>query len=312
MTAFLVVGDTEDLTMAWAARVAGECGCEILRLPETGFGETWSVTGPADRAVLRRAGERDLPLGESGPAMVRFEPEPDIPAEIARDPLERYLFARERRAGIHNMLAHLPFPVCNPPYSGAANNSKPLQMQMLAQAGFEVPEWIVTNDPATAEEFVARHGECVVKAASGMRSQVRPWSKRHLELLQAGTAPVLLQRRIRGANVRVHAFGESCFATRIDCPDLLDYRFETGEQNWRACEAPNGLAQRCVDYNRVENLLIGGFDFIVADGTWWCLECNPAPTFITYEFSSGQPIGRELVRYLLDLTELRGGRISGL
>jgi glutathione synthase/RimK-type ligase-like ATP-grasp enzyme len=233
--------------------------------------------------------------------MVRFQPEPDIPVKAAQDGFDRYLFARERRSGIHRFLAALPHPVCNPPFSGLPNNSKPLQMRLLQRAGFRVPEWLVTNDAARAEEFAAAHGDVIVKALSGMRSQVRAYGDTHRSALAEGTAPFVMQRRIKGPNVRVHTFGAHCFATRIESPDMIDYRFETGEQKWSACEAPPGIAQLCRDYVESEGLIIGGLDFLVDEDGWWCLECNPAPTFITYEFSAKQPIADALVRHLLDI-----------
>ena len=63
-----------------------------------------------------------------------------------------------------------PALVVNRPHAMHANGSKPLQIQLIGDAGFLVPETLVTSDEGEAREFWRRHGRVVYKSASGVRS----------------------------------------------------------------------------------------------------------------------------------------------
>lgn len=307
---FLTVGDGADLTLGWAARLAADKGLEPLTLTEDGFGVDWRPAPHSNGLGVELAEGGALAPTELGPALVRFNPLPGAPEGVAEDQLDRHLFAKERRSGLHRFLLQAPYAICNPPFAGSANASKPLQMAMLSLAGFRIPPWIATNDPAAAEAFVAANGPCVAKAVSGMRSQVKPFGDDHRAALEDGTAPFLIQRRAEGVNVRIHAFGSQCFATRVESHGVLDYRFEDAPSEWTPIRAPAAIERLCLDYLETERLIIGGFDFLAADlddpATWSCLECNPAPTFITYEVSARQPIGGALIDHLTAM-----GRVDG-
>ncbi len=54
-----------------------------------------------------------------------------------------------------------------------SNASKPFQAQLIAAAGFVVPDTLVTNDPEVVREFHAEHGRVIFKSTSGIRSIVR-------------------------------------------------------------------------------------------------------------------------------------------
>ncbi len=48
----------------------------------------------------------------------------------------------------------------------ASNRSKPYQAQLVAQAGFAVPETLVTDDPELVREFRVRHGRVIYKSSA--------------------------------------------------------------------------------------------------------------------------------------------------
>ena len=62
--------------------------------------------------------------------------------------------------------------VVNRPSVGRSNWSKPFQLQMIAGAGFTVPDTLVTTDPEAARAFLAEHERVVYKSISGVRSIV--------------------------------------------------------------------------------------------------------------------------------------------
>ena len=60
--------------------------------------------------------------------------------------------------------------VINRPAAGRSNASKPYQLDLIAKAGFQVPDTLVTTDPGAGRSFLREHGRLVYKSLSGIRS----------------------------------------------------------------------------------------------------------------------------------------------
>jgi glutathione synthase/RimK-type ligase-like ATP-grasp enzyme len=266
-------------------------------LSEEGLGPAWSFAFD-DSTVASGVIETEvasLDIGDLAGAFARFDPEPGPPPGLELDPLELQHFRAERRAGLHQLLDHLPCPVANRSSAGRSNGSKPLQMEMLRAAGFSVPAWIVSNERDRVLDFVERlDGAAIYKAVSGLRSHVRKLDDEVLQRLGEGTSPVLVQAYVEGVDVRVHVVDEECFGTEVTSLGV-DYRFD-GSLSYRVRDVPEDIARRCQEVARQEGLLLAGFDFRVdPEGEWFCLEVNPMPSFIPYEWATGQPIAEALL-----------------
>jgi D-alanine-D-alanine ligase-like ATP-grasp enzyme len=47
---------------------------------------------------------------------------------------------------------------------------------------------------------------------------------------------------------------------------------------------------------------VAGFDFrVTPEGSWYCLEVNPMPTFLPYEMATRQPIGAAILNLFATL-----------
>jgi len=299
----LIVGDPQDLTSVYVGHRAGLRGIEVQVLDESRFGIDWAFEideNNANTSVLLVA-DRKIGFGELLGAYVRFTPSPQVPATLEEDPGLAEVFARERRSALHLLLSRLAAPVANQPGFGQANGSKPLQMAQLSGAGFEVPRWIASNDPDRVEAFNACFPEStIVKSCSGTRSEVRLFDDDLLGKLKAGSPPVIVQQRIQGTDVRLHVVGERGFATSIEAGPGVDYRFDATRRRYAAIRVPDAVSHAAVAFAREQGLLIAGFDFRVSsDDRWWCLECNPAPTFLPYEMETGQAIADALFELMI-------------
>lgn len=299
----LLVGDPEDLTTAYMAWLAGDRGIATLTLPEATHGVDWWA----------RFDERDshLELFYNGDAVevatlvgafVRLNPIPALPAGWTLSDHAHDLFVQERRAALAFLLDRIPSTIVNRPRAGRSNGSKPLHMTELAAAGFDVPDWIVSNDPAAITAFLDTcPSGAVVKAASGLRSHVRLVGDQLLDRLSTGTSPAVVQRFVPGYEVRVHVVADAIFGSRVDA-DTVDYRFDERRVTYARCTVPADLAARCLSYAAQQGLILAGLDFRVdPNGHWWCLEMNPVPTFLPYEAATGQAIGHAILDCLLDL-----------
>ena len=293
-----VVGDTEDLTSVYVGWTARRRGLQVLELKENLLGDSWtfSFDDHQPRAGLLKVGSKSFSFTELIGAYVRLDPEPALPPGVELNPLQQQTFVSERRYAIHQLLEHLPCGVANRPSAGRSNASKPYQMRLLAQSGFKVPEWIVSNDPAVVEKFCAVvEGRAIFKACSGLRSRVRRADKDLLRRLAQGTCPVIIQEYVAGRDVRVHTVTDRAFATEVSSSSV-DYRFEDQPAQYTATRVRPDIAALCCRFARNEDMMIAGFDFrVTSDDEWFCLEANPVPTFMPYELATGQPVAGALL-----------------
>jgi glutathione synthase/RimK-type ligase-like ATP-grasp enzyme len=192
--------------------------------------------------------------------------------------------------------------VVNRPISMRSNSSKPYQCQLIAEAGFAVPDTLVSNDPNEVREFAERHGRVIFKSTSGIRSIVRELDEQRLDALDGvRSLPTQFQAYVPGVDTRVHVVGGATFATEM-ATDAIDYRYsrlDGKEVSHLPVELDGEVAQRCVALAELLELPLCGIDLRRrADGGYVCFEVNPMPAFSYYEAHTGQPIAHTLVEFL--------------
>jgi glutathione synthase/RimK-type ligase-like ATP-grasp enzyme len=196
-----------------------------------------------------------------------------------------------------------PALVVNRSEAQASNAAKPYQLQLIADAGFAVPETLITNEPAEAIAFRDQHRLVVYKSMSGERSIVSPLTDLDLERLdRLRLCPVQFQEWVPGPDVRVHVVGGETFAAGVST-SATDYRYParsgTPPPEVTPYELPAELAERSVALTESLGLEFAGVDLRVPpDGEPVCLEVNPSPAFSYYEMAAGLPIAAALARHL--------------
>lgn len=188
--------------------------------------------------------------------------------------------------------------VVNRPSAMESNGSKPYQAQLIAAAGFRVPETLVTSDPDEVMDFRREHGRIVFKSISGIRSIVRELHDEDLARLPLiSSVPVQFQRYLPGRDVRVHVVGDATFAAVIDSA-ATDYRYadrEGAHTTMRPFDLPDEIAQRCVEVTARLGLVLSGVDLrLGVDDAWTCFEVNPMPAYSYFEAHTGLPIAAAL------------------
>ena len=301
----LLVGDPDDLTLAYMAWLANDRGIPTLSLPEQTLGVEWWARYD-ERTTQLELFHHDQSIDPASliGGFVRLNPTPALPQGWALSDHAHNLFVQERRAALAYLLDRIPAPIVNRPRAGRSNGTKPLHMTELAAAEFDVPDWIVSNDPHAIHRFLeAAPAGAVVKAASGLRSHVRLAGDDLSERLSAGTSPAVVQQFIPGYEVRVHVVAGATFGSRVDA-DTVDYRFDEHDVAYQPCTVPSALASQCRRYAAQQGLTLAGLDFRVDESErWWCLEMNPVPTFLPYEAATGHAIGHAILDFLLNTAE---------
>lgn len=195
-----------------------------------------------------------------------------------------------------------PALVVSRPSAMASNNSKPYQLELIRAAGFDVPETLVTTDPAAALDFWQQHERVVYKSVSGVRSIVTQLRAEHRERLNdVAHCPTQFQQYVEGNDFRIHVVGEEVFGCEI-CSTADDYRYpqrQGAAVQVRAYDVPPDLAGRCRRLAAALRLPVTGLDLrLSASGKWFCFEANPSPGFTFYEEMTGQPISQAVATLL--------------
>lgn len=179
--------------------------------------------------------------------------------------------------------------VIHPLSAMAPNGSKPHQARLIREAGFRIPDTLLTTDPAAVLEFRDRHGDVIYKSTSGVRSVVSRLTDERLERLDhVRRCPVQFQEYVAGVDHRVHVIGGDVFACAIE-HDQVDYRVTGARVAIREVELSVADAERCVELARSLGLQLAGIDLRRRpDGEWVCFEVNPTPAFTHYETKPGQ------------------------
>jgi glutathione synthase/RimK-type ligase-like ATP-grasp enzyme len=208
--------------------------------------------------------------------------------------------------------------VLNRPSASATNLSKTFQLQLIREAGFAVPETLVTDSPEDVAAFRAEHGLVVCKSVSSRRSVVRLLTDEAMARIErVRWCPTQFQQYVDGVNVRVHVVGDRHFATAVHTT-AVDYRYPQRRSEtpvFCGVGLPGPLLRRCHRLAASLGLPLAGIDLRIApDGTAYCLEANPSPAFTYYESMTGQPIARAVAELLLGRPDSRqpGNRYNQL
>ena len=200
--------------------------------------------------------EESLPLSEISGMYLRLMDDRLLPGVTERPP-ESSERTHSRR--FHELLLRFadiaPGRVLNRPADTASNHSKPYQAQLIRESGFDIPETLITNDPAAAREFMERigsaGGDVIYKSVSGVRSIVRRVQPQDLARLdRIRWCPTQFQRHVAGTDIRVHVVGDTAMAASISSA-ATDYRYAARETGGRpadivACELEPGIERPCI------------------------------------------------------------------
>ncbi len=290
----VAVGLDVDATFPAFVATALHLGARVqaLNLRAAVAGE-WRVPFPAAEPARFWYGGQTLTLRPEDSYYCRII---DLSAE-QRDAAQARRWVALTRA-LRTWLDQVPGSVANRSRSGGHNSAKPLHEALLARMGFSVPESLTSCDVGELTEFASR-GPAISKAVSGVRADTEAATADVLASFDPAWGPVHLQRRVDGADARIHVVGDQLVAQRVPSSDGVDYRREGRFGELTVFEPPDAICEAVIAGSKELGLDFAGWDFRIApDGTYWCLEVNPMPGYGAYDAHCDGAITRILLHHL--------------
>ncbi len=257
----------------------------VIDLLDTAAAGDWCLSAPP-RATDFVTGAEVVVLAELSGLYIR-------PIYLGRTPAEASRW-RGLMDGLGAWMDETDVHVVNRQNGHQLNSYKPAHYAWLSCNGLLVPPSLMSSDPQRVREFVAA-GRTVVKPVCGTRATTREIDADSLDRLTSSEGPVLVQRLVEGADVRVHVVGDQVIACRF-ASAAIDYRSDRKAER-TVVDVPDDLADLLVAKTAVQGLTFVGWDFKVdADGTYWCLEANPMPGYSFYDRVCDGEISDALIR----------------
>ncbi|WP_281322746.1 MvdC/MvdD family ATP grasp protein [Flavobacterium aestivum] len=186
--------------------------------------------------------------------------------------------------------------------------NKYFQLKVAEDIGFQVPDYLLSNDKKEILEFGKKHEQVVLKLLNqdfykiednqfvGFYVNIIPYSKL-LEFSEEEENPIFLQKYIeKDFEVRYTVVGNEHFVCKID-----SQKSEIAKTDWRRYDLantphsiitpPDNIKAKIYILMKEFNLIYGALDFIVSkDGTWYFLEINPSGQYLWIEDLTGLKI----------------------
>lgn len=197
--------------------------------------------------------------------------------------------------------------------------NKYFQLKVAEDIGFQVPDYLLSNDKKEVLEFGKKHEQVVLKLLNqdfykisdnqfvGFYVNIIPYEKL-LEFSEREENPIFLQKYIeKDFEVRYTVVGDEHFVCKID-----SQKSEIAKTDWRRYDlantphsiiyAPENIRTKVDTLMKEFDLTYGALDFIVSkDGSWYFLEINPSGQYLWIEDLTGLKITEAIKNKLINL-----------
>src|SRR5262245_46615385 len=211
----LLWGIPEDAPLVAIQSALEQRGASVLFLDQHAIRETSLdfCVGSEISGVLR-VGSQSCNLADVSAAYIRpYESWRFLNGKNGRAKGAVWRHAVEIDEALSAWLELTPALIVNRLMAMASNSSKPYQARHIQSFGFQIPETLITTEPAAALEFWERHENVIYKSISGVRSIVsRVTPDAVARLKDVKWCPTQFQEHVPGTDIRVHVVGTTVYA----------------------------------------------------------------------------------------------------
>lgn len=278
--------------------------CHLVATDRMAFSASLSWHSGGERTAIRDIEGAGLdPAGLDAVWWRRVAAGAPMPVEEVDEAARRLVPAECRAALAGAVLSRFSGRWINDPAAEVRADNKLVQLDAAQAAGLDVPETLVSADPARIRGFLERMGgRLVVKAVRGTAAFSIPArlvgaaDLAHDAALEA--CPAIYQEVVGGSrHLRVHVFGEEVIAVRIASPHL-DWRPDLAVP-MEPVQLEDGLADRLAGLVSGLGLSMGILDLkLREDGRPVFLEINPQGQFAFVEGLTGLPLAARMAAFL--------------
>lgn len=231
--------------------------------------------------------------------------------EDMRGEVERSFSYTECQCAVSGMWLLEPSKWINNPVNDEVANRKVYQLRVATDCGLQIPETLVTSNPAHAKEFVERLkiGNVIYKSFSATRQawrETRLVKEGELEKMEAVKyAPVIFQECIHAdIDLRITVIGDKIFPAAIHSQNTsykVDYRMNYHEAIIEPHELPKSITGKLMLLMKKLGLVYGAIDMRRnSKGEYIFLEVNTAGQWLFMEEPTGMPITEALTDKLIE------------
>lgn len=192
---------------------------------------------------------------------------------------------------------------------GISNTSKILHLHSavrkaaLGLQSIAAPETLLVKSKSMSGRQMAElMGPSVAKSLSSTRTQVFDDRKfRRFTRHRPARAPVLIQKKKTGIEVRVHCVGGKLFPIGIrNLEPGVDYRYSKDIEMLHDIQLTPDEISFCHHIQRLEGNPLIGVDFIRDGKMTYCFEANPNPGWASFEYQPevAADLGSAILNYL--------------
>jgi glutathione synthase/RimK-type ligase-like ATP-grasp enzyme len=279
-------------------------------------------TPSASRVVIHWEGQ-EIDLAQVGSIWYRRPGNFDLPNELT--PKEAEWLKGEAAALINGIYANTDALWVSEPHLLRRADLKLLQLRLARELGFQIPEYVVTNDPEKAKAFIHAHPDGVItkglwmpmiltEEEAGMiyTHLVTAEDLEQLDAVRYG--PSYFQALVpKARDIRVTVIGDELFAAGIDSMLVEDARIdfriaEMMDLPHEPVTLPEKVADACLAIVKRLGLRFGAIDLLeTPEGEYVFLENNPNGQWYWVEMMTGLPMARAMAE-LLERGEIERGR----
>jgi len=287
-------------------------GGDVVRLNTDGYGNKYELGWDSEQGGRILADGRWSHVAEIGAVYNRRPSVAEVPL-TDRDfgVHESWYFAR-------SLLLESSAKWLNHPAAVDVAENKLRQLRVAKEAGFMVPDSVLTSDPAEAARFCANRGVVCKPAFAGIVGGAKqkrvvyawrvPERQQSLGFESIRLSPTFLQEEVvKSADIRLTVVGKSLSCVKIVSPaGVLDWRQEvTGTRlKYDRVVAPKEIREAAHKLMAALNISFGALDFAVDQhGEWWFLEINPSGQWEWLDVVAGTQIATEIAQWLLSMEE---------
>ena len=247
-----------------------------------------------------------ITLGNRAPRFMRYGAESEEEWEDYYDAYHDHIMTENRnfgaRAGLLLYLARRSL-VVNPFPTYRFHAMKVMEMAVLLSEGYPIPPFISSNEPEALKAFIrAQGGEALYKPHVGGTMHTTFVTEEVIDDVAESLSyrPVLLQRFIRGYNVRAYVLGNDFLGAARIVHDEQYADSRVSQEDVVVVELPDELKEMSVAIARRHGMIFSGLDFQYCpeEDRYYLLEANSSPMFVNFETLSGIPVTGNLIHFL--------------